>query len=175
MRKIIIIGAGGHSKVVIDAIEELNGISCNYQIMGLLDDKEQGEIIGYKVLGNFENIDKCDENVYFHIAIGNNEVRENIYNKYKNMNFITIIHPRAIVSKHAVIEKGCYIGASVVINVAVKIGEFTIINTGSIVEHECVIEGFSHISYGAIIGGGSILKRNSFIDMGIKIPRLTNV
>lgn len=92
MKEIIIIGAGGHAKVVIDSIEEINKRKNEFRILGLLDDNAGGEILGYKIIGSFADVEKFDDNIFFHIAICNNELRENIYNTNKDRKFLTIVY-----------------------------------------------------------------------------------
>jgi hypothetical protein len=143
MKKIVIVGAGGHCKVVIDTIEEINKIEKTYEILGILDDsKEIKKVLGYPILGDTESLKNFDEDVDYHIAIGNNEVREKIYINNKSREFISIKHPSSIVSKYAIIEIGSYIGAGVIINAETYIGMGTIVNTGSIIEHDAHVGEF---------------------------------
>lgn len=123
MKKIVIVGAGGHCKVVIDTIEEINSIKKTYEILGILDDnKEIKKVLNYPVLGEIKSLKHFDEDVAYHIAIGNNQVREKIYINNKNREFISIKHPNSIVSKYAIIEYGSYIGVGVIVNAEAFIG-----------------------------------------------------
>jgi len=172
MKKIIIVGAGGHCKVVIDTIEEINKIEKTYEILGILDDnKEIKKVLNYPVLEEIKSLKHFDEDIAYHIAIGNNEVREKIYINNKNREFIRIKHPSSIVSKYAIIEIGSYMGAGVIINAGAYIGMGTLVNTGSIIEHDVHVGEFAHLSYKVIVGSNSKIKNKDFIDMGEIIKR----
>lgn len=156
MKKIIIIGAGGHASVIIEIIESMIETGHKIKIQGLLDDKEEiTEFRGYKILDKVKNINLYShENTEYVIAIGNNEIRKNIAIKYENLKYFTAIHPTAIISKSSIIKDGSVVMPRVVINANSKIGSHVIINTGAIIEHDNYIGNFSHISPGATLCGG---------------------
>lgn len=156
MKKIIIIGAGGHASVVIEIIESMIEAGNIIQIEGLLDDKEDiTEFMGYKILDKIENINLYnDKNTEYIIAIGNNEIRKKIASTYKNLKYFTAIHPTSSISKTSIIKYGSVVMPRVVINANSKIGSHVIINTGAIIEHDNNIGSFSHISPGATLCGG---------------------
>lgn len=164
-KKIVIIGAGGHSKVLVDIIEKNNDI-----VFGFLDDNTTKIEFGdYKVLGKInssEKISKENSDILFIIAIGNKEIRKKIAQEY-NLKYYTAIHPTAVISGIDVtIEEGTAIMANAVINSSAKIGKNVIINTGSIIEHDTTIEDFVHISYGVIIGAKTKVEESSYIGAG---------
>ncbi len=176
MKKVIIIGAGGHCKVVIDTLEIINNVEKQYEIVGVLDDNESNkDVLGYPILGRLSSLKNYDEKIAFHIAIGNNNIREKIYKENCTREFLRVIHPSATISKYAIIESGSFLGARTVVNPETRIGRGSIINTGSIIEHETWIEEFSHISYGVLIGANCNIKEKSFIDMGEAVKRNTNM
>ncbi|QNF26195.1 acetyltransferase [Metabacillus elymi] len=152
---IVIIGNGGHSKVVKDII--LSNKTLN--IVGYLDDKFEdylikdemfyGPISAYKFL-----IDKFDE-IKFIVAIGHNQTRKQIVEKINlDENFyMTHIHPTAIISTSAMIGKGTVIMANTVINAEAVIGDHVIVNTGSIIEHDNRVNDFAHVSPNATLAG----------------------
>ena len=176
MKKIVIVGAGGHCKVVIDTIEEINKIEKTYEILGVLDDnKEIKNVFNYPILSEIESLKNFDEDVVYHIAIGNNVIREKIYKNNKNREFITIKHPSCIISKYAIIESGTYVGAGTIINAEVYIGMGTLVNKGSIIEHETKVGEFSHLSYRTLVGSNCRIKNKAFIDMGKIIKRNTDM
>lgn len=156
MKDIVIIGAGGHSSVIIDIIENMIDRGHEIQIKGLLDDNDDiKEFMGYKVLGKVENANLYNiENTEYVIAIGSNSIRKKIAYQYKNLKYFTAIHPTATISKSTYINEGTVIMARSVINANSEIGSHVIINTGAIVEHDNKIGSFSHISPGATLCGG---------------------
>ena len=118
---------------------------------GFLDDgKIKGEKIikDYEVLGKVsecENLQKSDPDLQFVIAIGNNSVREQIFQTY-DLNYATIIHPSATIGLGVEIEEGTVVMANASINATAKIGKNAIINTGAIIEHDNQIGDYVHVS-----------------------------
>ena len=170
-KKVVIIGAGGHAKVIADII-----IKSGDEVVGFLDDNIEKDTIvidNYKVIGKTEDCLKLkeDKELYFIIAIGNNFTRKDIAEKY-NLNYYTAIHPTAIIGMQVQIEKGTVIMANTCINPSTIIGKHCIINTGAIVEHDNSIKDFVHISPNATlcgtvtigeethIGAGNVIKNN---------------
>ncbi|MCE5025058.1 acetyltransferase [Staphylococcus simulans] len=152
MKSILIIGNGGHAKVVRDVIEA----EGNYKVGGYLDDNIEKM---YKendlIFDNLRNIRLYQENYYFVIAIGNNKVRNKIFDKINVPieRFPVFIHPHAIISKTAEIGNGTVVMPGAIVNANTVIGKHAIINTGSIVEHDCLIKDYTHISPGAVLTG----------------------
>ena len=166
MEKVIIIGAGGHARVVADAAFSNSTI----EIIGFLDDGDIDNILGVSKLGKISDIEKFRE-YKFHIALGNNRLRKELSEKIGVENLITIVHPNAYLSKDLKIGNGCYIGANVVMNSKSQLGNSVIVNTGSIVEHDCILENYSHLSYGVLLGSGVTVKEEVYVDMGEVIKR----
>lgn len=156
---VILYGASGHCKVIIDILQV-----SNIKIKTILDDNlATTSILENKVeySQNFElkNLDKVI------LSIGNNKVRKLLSNKLK-VNFVTAIHPKAIISNYSKIEKGTVIMAGAIVNPNAQIGKHCIINTGAIVEHDCIIQDFSHISPNASLAGGVEVGEGSQIGIG---------
>ena len=172
MVEVIVIGAGGHGKVVVDAI--LSNPESNVKIIGFLDDGDIEEIAGIKKLGNISEWKKYQDK-RFHIAIGNNEFREKLAKEIGEEKLITIVHKTAYVSSMSEIGVGSYIGAMVVINSETKIGKACIVNTGSIVEHNCEIGDYAHLSYRVLVGSESKISTKTMLDMGKVLERKSNI
>lgn len=173
MDKILIIGASGHAKVIIETIE----LSNNYSIYGLIDTfKPVGKnILGYEVLGTEDYIgDLIKKGINKGvIAIGDNWTRLLIKNKiekkFPDFEFITIIHPLSIISPSVEIGKGTVILASVIINAEAKIGDFCILNTGATFGHESIIMDFSSLAPGVTIGGNVSIGKCTAISLGVNV------
>lgn len=171
-KSVVIIGAGGHAKVIAEIIERSND-----KVIGFLDDNIRigTEILNYKVLGNVDTIENMNKEYYYIIAIGNNDIRKKIYNKFKSIKYYTAIDPSAIVSNSAKIGIGTVIMPNSVINSSSSIGKFCIINTSSIVEHDNYIEDFVHISPTATLSGTVKVHELSHIGTGAKIKNNINI
>lgn len=158
MKNVLIFGASGHSKMIVDIIEK-NKV---YTLKGFIDShKPVGEkIYNYSVLGNDDQLTELIEqhNIFgIIIGIGDNYIREIIYNKVlkraPQLQFVSIIHPSAILANGVKIPQGTVVMADVVINSDARIGEFCILNTKSSVGHDSTLENFSSLASGVILGG----------------------
>lgn len=161
--KAILIGYSGHGYVVADT-----AIENQLQLIGYTD-KEivQNNPFGLNYLGNEKEIGFFDNfiGVKFIIGIGDNIIRENIYNLIiENKRLIeTLICRSSYISKNASIGNGTFVNKNVSINAFAKIGINTILNTGCIVEHDCIIGNSAHIAPGAVLAGNVKIGDRSFI------------
>lgn len=153
-KQVVIIGAGGHAKVIADII-----VKSGDRVYGFLDDNlEIGTTIAnneqFKIIGKIEKINKLKENtnLEFVIAIGDNTVRKNIAENY-NVKYYTAIHPSSIIALDVSIEEGTVVMANTVINTSAKIGRHCIVNSGAIIEHDNIIENYVHVSPNATLCG----------------------
>lgn len=177
MKKLIIIGAGGNSKVIIDIIKARNKIlKENIEIMGVLDDDEnKKELLGYPVLGKINDIDKYikESNILFVNGIGDNNIRkkttEIINQKIETPKFYTAIYPSVIIGSNVIIGMGTVIMPNVVINADSMIGQHTIINTGVIVEHDNIIEDYVHLASTTTTAGNVKIGEATLVGTGAKI------
>jgi sugar O-acyltransferase (sialic acid O-acetyltransferase NeuD family) len=173
---IVIFGAGGHGKVIADAIIKAG----EYNLIGFVDSKLP---IGTGVFGNYKIIETQDnisslvnDSTKFVIGIGNNEVRKMIYTQFSNaLAWATVIHPSALIAGDVKIAEGSVLLANAVVNASSIIGQFTIIDSGVIVDHECEIGDFSHLSIGTLVGSNSKLKSNLKTDLGQVIQPFTEI
>jgi sugar O-acyltransferase (sialic acid O-acetyltransferase NeuD family) len=174
MDKIILIGGGGHCQVIVDTLLQ----SKEYKIFGIVDVKEK---VGQKVLGiPIIGVDK-DLGIYFRKGIrhcfislgsvGNPTLRVKLFNLTKGIGFRfpNIVHPSALISKFVRLGSGNYIAAAVKINAAAQIANNCIINTGTIIEHDCRIGDFVHLAPGVFLSAAVTIGRNSHIGIGSSV------
>lgn len=160
-KKLIIIGASGHGKVIADI-----ALKMGYDIQGFLDDDDSiKDILGVPILGNVAKIKKYQKDYEFVIAIGNNSIREKIAKQY-DVQWATLIHPSAVIGIDVEIGEGTVVMANAVINPSAKIGKHCIINTGAIVEHDNRLEDFVHISPNAVLAGTVSVQKRTHIGAG---------
>ncbi len=139
--KLVIIGAGGHGKVVCDA-----ALEAGFEVLGFYDDdpsKVGTKINGVPVLGSINDLFILDnkEKVSVTVAIGDNIVRARIYYKVlaRGFKLATIVHPRSYTSKYSRIGWGTVVCAGAIVQPGAIIGDDVIINTGSTVDHDCLL------------------------------------
>lgn len=164
MNRLIIVGAGGHGKVIAD-----NAVKNGYTDICFVDDHAVGVCMGFPIIGTGEVLAELnDGKTDFVIGIGNNAVRKKISEKY-DINWITLIHPSAQIAMNVSIGKGTVVMANVVINVCTTIGEHCIINTSAVVEHDNVVGDYVHISPGAKLSGTVTVGKHTWIGTGASI------
>jgi sugar O-acyltransferase (sialic acid O-acetyltransferase NeuD family) len=157
---IIIIGAGGHAKVVIDCVEQEN----KFHIDAVVDDNYKNRTIFDFVVQRKDNKGKYAGQKAI-IAVGNCKTRQKIAQDLYAQ-YVTTIHPTATVSKYVKLGLGSQIFAAAVINPGAEIGNHVIVNTGAIVEHDCIVGDFVHLSPNCCLGGDVTVGAATHIGIG---------
>ncbi len=171
MKKIVIIGASGHAKVIIDIIEKRN----EYQIIGLIDSYKNADqkIMGYTILGKEDLIPELIEKeniVGGVIAIGDNWSRNKVKDTIKKIvpefKFLPAVHPNAVLCNNLKIAPGVVIMAGAIVNAEAKIAPFCILNTKSSLGHDSVMDDFSSLAPNTTIGGNVSIGEFSAVSIG---------
>ncbi len=164
-RKLLIIGAGGHGKVVADIAENMG---CYDEIIFADADETIKECMGYPVILEDELTDQHYSNYDVFVAVGNSRIRQRIIERLieKNSFIPTLIHPKATVSRTVSADVGTVIVAGVTVNPDAKIGKACIINTACSIDHDCVIGDFCHVSVGAHLAGTVTVGEHTWIGAG---------
>ena len=172
--KIIIIGAGGHSKVIVDIIQN----EQKYEIAGFIDNNlPMGhKVLDYQVLGKEEEINtliKKHEIFGGIIAIGDNFIRSNVEKKIKQLcnefKFINCIHPKSNIAFNVVMGEGNVVMAGATINTSSEIGNHCILNTNCSIDHDNRIENFASVAPNAVTGGNVAVGEFSAIGIGATV------
>ena len=151
--KLLIIGAGGHGKVVAEIARD-----CGFEETAFLDD------FSSEAIGKTEDIEKLrDSFEYAFVGIGNNEIRKNLIERLKKADYSvpTIIHPTAYISPSAEIKYGTVVEPKAIVNANSHIGVGCIISVGAIVDHDVTVGDCAHINSGSVVKAGA--KIDSFI------------
>ena len=169
MPKLMILGAGGHGKVVAE-IAELMG---RWDEIVFLDDNQKlSEVNGYKVIGTLNDyMAYKDRYQYAFVAIGNNKSRVELIDNMirKGLVVPTLIHPFTAISANCKIQEGTVVMAGAVINTNTIIGKGCIVNTCSSIDHDCVFEDGVHISPGVHIGGTTNIGKATWVCVGASV------
>tara|TARA_A100001015_G_scaffold315080_1_gene426031 strand:- start:362 stop:940 length:579 start_codon:yes stop_codon:yes gene_type:complete len=171
VKKIILIGGGGHCKSVIDVIER----EAKFKIVGIVDrSKFLGQkIFGYKIIGNDLDLKILAKKYkYALITLGQIKsptLRVKLYNLAIKAGFIlpSIISPNAYLSRYSKIGNGCVVMHHAIINANSSIGNNCIINSKTLIEHDCSISNHCHISTNATINGGVRIGSKCFIGSNV--------
>lgn len=169
---IVIIGGGGHAKVLINIIKKNN----NFSIIGYLDFIDNGKILSVGYLGKDEIIEQLIKNGLKNITFGigkinSSNTRENIIKNFINYNikFPKIISNSAIINEDVEVGKGVQILDGVIINSGSFLSDFCIVNTHATLEHDCFIGKYTHIAPGVTISGGVKIGDSVLIGTGATI------
>ena len=169
MKQLIIIGAGGHGRVVADCAQQQG----KYSKIVFLDDCffERKENSEWSVIGAVKDFPQFIDDADFVVAFGNNRLRKDILSQLKKAkaNIVSLIHPTAVVSPHTLIGKGVVVFANAVINIGASIADGCIINTAATIDHDCELHQCVHISPGVNIAGGVYIAQLSWIGIGSTI------
>lgn len=167
-------GASGHAKVVLEA-----WLASGGQVTQLVDDNPSvGDLLGMKVRSNYNPEELRDQPMI--IAIGSNKIRKEI-SKRIAANYQLVIHPSAIISPSVTLGDGTAVLANVVTNASANIGSHVILNTGCVVEHDCIVSDFVHIAPKATlcgnvrIGQGTHVGAGRTLIQGIKVGKWATI
>lgn len=163
--KLIIIGASGHGKVILDIALKMKAWE---QIFFLDDNQEIKKAMGIEVVGRTGDYQEylCDHD--FFVAIGSNRIREHLHNRLteEGAKIVTLIHPSAVIGEQVEIGSGTAVMAGAVINCCTKIGKGCIINTGATIDHDNIIGDYVHISPGAHTAGTVTIGTRTWLGIG---------
>lgn len=167
MKNLIIIGAGGHSRVIADIAQKLG----KYKTISFLDDGDAKETMGLPIVGKTSDVEKYIDTADVFVAIGNSKGRGDFIDRLLAMgaNVPTLIHPSAIIGACVEIGVGTAIMAGAVVNPCSKIGKGVILNTCSSIDHDCIIGDYCHIAVGVHVAGTVILDDRVFLGAGATI------
>jgi sugar O-acyltransferase (sialic acid O-acetyltransferase NeuD family) len=172
MDKIVVIGGGGHAKVLISILKK-----CSYEVVGYTDDYDRGSILGASYLGKdsvLKEIGKESRVSRAVVGIGKvdcSDTRLRIQEDVKRWGFTfpIITSPRASVNEDVVLGEGTVVFDGAVINSGARIGRACILNSNSTVEHDCRIDDDVHIGPGAAVSGGVEIGHHCMIGVGASI------
>lgn len=170
MNGYVIIGAGGHAKVVIDSLK-MQG----KEILGLTDAKYHEGMYceGFPVVGTDECLERLFSEGVGNAAmgighVGNYQIRQKVYDyaRHVGFSFPNIIHPAAVIADSVLPGNAGFFNAGCIVNAGAGIGDLCIVNTAAIIEHEVCLGYGVHIAPGATILGAAHIGENSFIGAG---------
>jgi len=176
--KIVIIGAGGHARVIF----EILSYDRNIEVVAFVDNVIHGsdeKIMGIPVLGDHSVLPKLFRGGVkgASVGVGDNNIRKTHFEKIEDMGIelVNAIHPTAHIARNARIGRGVVIVAGATISTGVEIGNNVIINTGAIIEHENIIEDHVHIAPGTVLAGRVVVKKGAFVGAGTVVKEYVTI
>ncbi len=173
IKRLAIIGASGHGKVIADI-----ALACGYSDILFYDDRwqEHGEHYGCSVVGSVDDAIAAGATEYDAavVAIGNAQIRDTIQKQLHKVAPV-LIHPSAVVSSTAQIGEGSVVMPNAIVNADTLIGDGVIVNSGAVVEHDCKIGDYSHICPNAALAGGVTVGAHSWVGIGSSVIQLVTI
>lgn len=172
--KLIVIGAGGHARSVMDIALQ----NDEYEIVGCIDNcyGSKNVVEGMRqipIIGNDDMLQDIKNSgiKYCFVALGSNNLREKVTKKVKDLGFVpvNVISKYAVLSSSVTLGTGICIMAGAILNVNVKIGDNCIINTNCSIDHDCAIGENSHIAPGVAMSGTVSVGRNVQVGTGASV------
>lgn len=165
---IIVLGAGGHARVVVAALRVLR----TFHPLGVLDrtNLATGETVaGAAIVGGFADLERfAAQGAAAALAIGDNRERAVHFDRCRALGLAlpAIVHPAAVVDTGAVVEDGALVCMGAIVGVQARIGRGAIVNTGAVIDHESVLDDFAHVGPGARIAGRVVIGSRAFVGIG---------
>ncbi len=171
-KAVIIIGAGGHAKVLLDIL-----LGQNIPVLGFLErDTKSCEanhlLYDIPILGTDDDINRYNRTAIDLVngigSIGISTVRRKVYERFKKQGyqFRQVIHPSAVISSRTSLEEGVQVMAGAVINIDCQIKEDAIINTRASIDHDCIIGKHAHIAPGSVLSGAVSVGEATLVGVG---------
>jgi len=181
VQKIVGVGAGGHGRVLLEAVL-LRG---EFEVIGFVDDNialQMEHVDGIRVLGTDRILPDLFEQGVRHVflgvgGVGDNHPRARIFERIRSLGFhiANVIHPAAVVSNSVILGEGVAVMAGVVIGRGTHIGDDVIVNTGAIIDHDCHVGDHVHIAPGATLSGGVRVGAFSHLGTGASVRQNVSI
>ncbi|WP_168073077.1 acetyltransferase [Caulobacter sp. SSI4214] len=165
---VVIIGGGGHAKVVIESLR-----ASGQTVAAIVDaDPTPRAVLGVPVVGDDAKLAELKGRGLskLFVAIGDNRLRQILGRKGCDMGFslVNAIHPSAVISPTATIGEGVAIMAGVAINADSRVGDLAIVNTGAVVDHDCVLGAACHLGPASALAGTVTMGERAFLGVGAR-------
>ena len=166
-KKLLIIGAGGHGRVVADIASRTG----QYESIAFLDDEVPNTPLLYPYLGDCTKADHLFSDYELFVAIGNGNVRRRMLEHYSALgaNIATLIAPDAVIAADVKVDEGTVIMPGAIINTGTSIGKGVIVNTASSIDHDCLVEEYCHVAVGAHLCGTVHIEPWTWIGAGATV------
>lgn len=169
IEKIVVLGAGGHSRVVVDALQSLGYMTRAIQVR---DDKKK--LKGSVVLGCAVEVPMLPLDGFanlVHAAVGSASLRQSLLEStgLSTDHWLTVIHPHATMAQSASLGAATFVAAKAVVGPCVTVGIGAILNHGAVVDHDCKIGDYTHIAPCASLGGGAQIGDRVQIGAGARV------
>lgn len=170
---VIILGAGGHAKVLIDTL-----LLRSVEIAGIVDpdpEKHGTTILGIPVIGNDDVVLKKGPGAVMLVngigSVKQTALRKHLFDTFKarGFTFASVLHPSAVIAANVLLAEGVQVMAGSIIQASSTIGRNVIINTQAAVDHDCNIGDHSHVAPGVTLSGSVVVGEGAHIGVGATV------
>lgn len=172
--QLIVYGAGGHGKSVIDLVRAVGG----YEIAGVIDDGRAagGKVLGVELLGGGEGLlELRRQGIGLAVnavgGIGGIQSRVRVFERLRAAGFScpTLVHPTAFVEDNAELAGGVQVFPHAYVGSDAALGYGVIVNTGAVVSHDCRLADFVNVAPGALLAGAVVIGEGALLGMGVTV------
>lgn len=175
MKKVVILGAGGFAREVVDVIDAINHEEQTFEVLGYVVDPQYGSpgtIVNDKpILGDFEWLAARAGELYTICGVGASHHRYQLVKRAEEMGcrFCSIIHPSAILTRWVKIGDGVVVTAGCILSNQIRIGNHVLVNLGCTIGHDAVLEDFVSLAPGVRVSGTVLLEEGAYVGTGASI------
>jgi sugar O-acyltransferase (sialic acid O-acetyltransferase NeuD family) len=183
MKKLIILGSGGHAKEILVAIDDINARHPAFHFLGFVDpgspERKGKSVCGWPVIGGFEDAPKPSSEIFFCCGIGDPfaRMKECLAAERLGWTAATLIHPTASVAKNSRIGSGTFIGLGAIVGADAIVGVHCSVNVYAAVGHDASVGDYAVLSPGAKVLGGAqigdlaLIGTNAVVNVNRKMGR----
>ncbi len=175
LQKVVIIGAGGFGREVLDVLEAVNAVAPTYEVLGFVVEpgyQQLGELVNeVPVVGYYDWLAANKADVKAICGVGAPAVRKHLIEKAANLGvqFFSVVHPRAQLTRWVTVGTGTIITTGCILTNNITLGDHVHLNLDCTVGHDAVIEDYVTVSPGVHVSGNVTLKEGSFIGTGANL------
>lgn len=170
--RVIVVGAGGHAKVVIDVLR-----AAGHEVAAVFDDDagRHGDAFrGATIVGAIDGVEAhaaLTGHCHFVVAIGDNAVRLRIGRRLEaaGLRGLAVAHPSAVLGPGVIVGSGTVVMPGACVNADTRIGAHAILNTGVRVDHDCIVGDGAHLAPGAVLCGNVHAGEQAFVGAGATV------
>lgn len=173
--KIVIVGAGGHARELLDLVEAINAEGERYEVLGYLVDPEYaaaGTVIHDRpVLGGLDWLDRYAAEASVVCGIGYPHVRHGMVQRAaaRGARFVSLVHPRALLTRRVELGSGVVIAAGCILTNQIRLGDHVQLNLSTTISHDCVLGAFASTGPGVHVAGSVVLEEGAYLSTGVSV------
>jgi sugar O-acyltransferase (sialic acid O-acetyltransferase NeuD family) len=174
VQRVVILGAGGFAREVLDIFDAINAVGERFDVLGFVVDRSFGQagtpVNDRKILGDFGWFD-AHPDVQAICGVGAPEVRMRMVRQAeaRGVGFCSAIHPNAVLTRHVRVGAGVVIGAGCVLTNQIELEPHVHLNLDCTVGHDVLMEDFATTAPGVHISGGVVFEQGAFVGTGANI------